>query len=350
MMGGGGSGYGGYGGGGSSFNKRNNNNNNNSGGGSGTRFGGYNSNSGSNNYSGGGGFSNNNSSHFGGGGFMQSSPGGGGGGGGGGFTTPGGGGETPKGPGGNRRGDQSLRPVTIKNLQRARQDGADMNPFNLDGRELATAVVIGRVTRTLSQSTFNVYTIHDGTAQMDVKKWIDKDASVDEFSEDSNEMFPEGSYVKAIGTLRMKMKSTDLELHAFSVRPVESMDEITYHFLDCIYVHLYLTRPMLDTSAQHMGGGHQQQQQQQFHLNQEQSDAFQKSAYNNNNNNNGYQFNNTLQERICNLVRGNECTIGTIIHNMRAYASEQEIRGMVGHLETEGYLCNTNPDMGEMTT
>ncbi|KAJ1561315.1 replication factor A protein 2, partial [Cladochytrium tenue] len=218
-----------------------------------TGYGGYNSNFGG---GGGGGFNNRNNNNFGGGGggafsnfnsysAANNSPAGGGGGGYGGFGGGGGGTFSPSqtnspGTGAKPRTSWSARPVTIKHLLTASQEvGGENALFELDGHEFSTAVVVGRVQRATSTSTFTSYIIEDGTGQIDIRKWVQKSNESD-FDAAAEETYPVGAYLRVVGAMRPYQGKTYLQAHA--IFPIQSVDEITYHILDAVYAHLYITR------------------------------------------------------------------------------------------------------------
>ncbi|KAI8998243.1 hypothetical protein BC832DRAFT_239086 [Gaertneriomyces semiglobifer] len=135
--------------------------------------------------------------------------------------------------------NQSLRPVTVKQILDAEQAFNDQ-PFQLDGQELSTITLIGRVMSVQTQSTHVSYVIHDGTQQIDVKKFIDQDD--DSFGDENtnSDIFSDGAYVRVIGHIRSFNNKKSIV--AFKMRAVESADEISYHNLEAIFVHLYLTK------------------------------------------------------------------------------------------------------------
>ena len=58
-----------------------------------------------------------------------------------------------------------------------------------------------------------------------------------------------GSYVRVIGNLRSFMDTRSVL--AFRVLPIERFDEVTYHFLDAMHVHLAVTKGDLVRRRRH---------------------------------------------------------------------------------------------------
>ena len=53
-----------------------------------------------------------------------------------------------------------------------------------------------------------------------------------------------GQYVSVVG--QVKAFGEDIQTQAFDVRPITDFDEVTHHFLEAIYCHLYMTKGPLD--------------------------------------------------------------------------------------------------------
>jgi replication factor A2 len=111
------------------------------------------------NYDGGGG---NASSLFGGGGFMPSQA-----------TnaaegTSGGGGGFPK-----SRNAQALLPLTVKQIMDASQTNDDKSNFAVNGMEVSTVRLVGRMLNKLDRVTDVSFTLDDGTGRVPVNRWWD---------------------------------------------------------------------------------------------------------------------------------------------------------------------------------
>ncbi|KAM3615083.1 uncharacterized protein V6R79_023141 [Siganus canaliculatus] len=134
---------------------------------------------------------------------------------------------------GRARANQII-PCTVSQLMAASQ--AD-EAFKVGDVEVAQVTIVG-VIRTTDKSMTNIqYKVDDMTgAPMDVKQWVDtEDPSVD------STVLPPGTYVKVSGNLRSFQNHRSVV--AFSVRPLEDMNEITSHMLEVVQAHMALGKP-----------------------------------------------------------------------------------------------------------
>ncbi|XP_013876696.1 replication protein A 32 kDa subunit [Austrofundulus limnaeus] len=131
-------------------------------------------------------------------------------------------------------------PCTVSQLMSASQ--AD-EAFRVGDVEVSQVTIVG-IIRTTDKSMTNIqYKVDDMTgAPMDVKQWVDtEDPSVD------SALLPPGAYVKVSGNLRSFQNHRSIV--AFSVRPLEDMNEITSHMLEVVQAHMDLSKPQSTTVA-----------------------------------------------------------------------------------------------------
>uniref|UniRef100_A0A672FLS0 Replication factor A protein 2 n=1 Tax=Salarias fasciatus TaxID=181472 RepID=A0A672FLS0_SALFA len=139
--------------------------------------------------------------------------------------------------GGEKKGrtrSSQIVPCTVSQLMMASQ--AD-EAFKVGDVEVAQITIVG-VIRSTDKSMTNIqYKVDDMTAApMDVKQWVDtEDPSVD------STVLPPGTYVKVSGNLRSFQNHRSVV--AFSVRPLEDMNEITSHMLEVVQAHMMLSKP-----------------------------------------------------------------------------------------------------------
>ncbi|XP_036442438.1 replication protein A 32 kDa subunit [Colossoma macropomum] len=163
---------------------------------------------------------------------------------GGGYTqSPGGFGSPAASQGGDKKGRtraQQIVPCTVAQLMSASQ-AEDV--FRVGDVEVAQVTIVGIIRSTDKSMTNIQYKVDDMTgAPMDVKQWVDtEDPSVD------SSVIPPNTYVKVSGNLRSFQNNRSLV--AFSVRPLEDMNEITSHMLEVVQAHMLLSKP------QAMAGG-----------------------------------------------------------------------------------------------
>ncbi|XP_020795981.1 replication protein A 32 kDa subunit [Boleophthalmus pectinirostris] len=163
---------------------------------------------------------------------------------GGGYTqSPGGFASPSLSQGGEKKGRTratQIIPCTVSQLMSASQ--AD-EAFKVGDVEVAQVTIVGIIRSTDKSMTNIQYKVDDMTgAPMDVKQWVDtEDPSVD------NTVLPPGTYVKVSGNLRSFQNHRSVV--AFSVRPLEDMNEITSHMLEVVHAHMALCKPQSMTSA-----------------------------------------------------------------------------------------------------
>ncbi|XP_039851418.1 replication protein A 32 kDa subunit B-like isoform X1 [Panicum virgatum] len=171
-------------------------------------------------YGGDGGGAANANSLFGGGGFMPSQS----------TAVPESSGGVSKG-----RNAQTLLPLTVKQIMDAAQASDDKSNFTINGVEVSTVRLVGRMLGKIERVTDVQFTLDDGTGKIDVNRWENESSDTKEMA-DVND----GNYVIVNGGL--KGFQGKRHVVAYSVRRVTNFNDITHHFLHCIYVHLELTR------------------------------------------------------------------------------------------------------------
>lgn len=141
---------------------------------------------------------------------------------------------------GRTRANQII-PCTVSQLMSASQ--AD-EAFKVGDVEVAQVTIVGIIRSTDKSMTNIQYKVDDMTgAPMDVKQWVDtEDPGVD------SSVLPPGTYVKVSGNIRSFQNHRSVV--AFSVRPLEDMNEITSHMLEVVQAHMALSKPQTTS-----GGG-----------------------------------------------------------------------------------------------
>ncbi|KAG8166570.1 hypothetical protein KVR01_002259 [Diaporthe batatas] len=131
--------------------------------------------------------------------------------------------------------EDSLRPVTIKQLYEPEETYPGANDFSLDGHPVTQVTFVGQVRQVSPQSTNITYRIDDGTGTIEVKKWVDADKP-----EELEPKYQVDQYVRVWG--RLKPFGNKRHIGAHFLRAVDDPDEIHYHLLEATYVHLYMTK------------------------------------------------------------------------------------------------------------
>ncbi|KAJ2615675.1 ATP-dependent RNA helicase dbp10 [Coemansia sp. RSA 1365] len=139
--------------------------------------------------------------------------------------------------------NQTLRPVTIKQLVDVPQSTGDM-PIHIDGDEVKQVTFIGVVRNITSQSVNVTYSIEDGTSKIDVRMWLNNNTDAMDGDESQNQMLDpaiaKGKYVRVYGDLKFFNNTRHISAH--KIRAVTDHNEISYHGLEAIYVHLKKTK------------------------------------------------------------------------------------------------------------
>ncbi|EON61459.1 hypothetical protein W97_00674 [Coniosporium apollinis CBS 100218] len=149
-------------------------------------------------------------------------------------------------------GNETLRPVTIKQVLDAEQKPD--SEFSLDGSRITQITLIGQVRNISTQTTNVTYKLDDGTGTLEVKQWIDSDApSPLDGGDTSKPKIVDNAYVRVWG----KIKDFNNRRHvgAHVIRPIADYNEISYHLLEATVVHLYFTRGPPDAAAGKGGQG-----------------------------------------------------------------------------------------------
>jgi replication factor A2 len=144
---------------------------------------------------------------------------------------------------------QTLTPLTIRMMWNAIQGSDEV--FRVDGQPLVQVTFIGKVILVDESNSTNIsYKIDDGTGHIDVKVWLETD---DSGRTQQSEVIEPNTYVRVYGHLRNWQNS--LNVVAFRIMRLESHNELTFHLLEVIRVHLFNTKgplppvTQLDTQA-----------------------------------------------------------------------------------------------------
>eukprot|EP00727_Mastigamoeba_balamuthi_P014386 m51a1_g9572 hypothetical protein (291) ;mRNA; f:924986-926228 len=131
---------------------------------------------------------------------------------------------------------QALVPLTIKQLLSA--ETTPDSQFLVDGREVLLITVVGQL-RDISESSTNLrLTLHDSTGSVDCLWWIETTDA--EYTREQRAKWTVGSYLRVYGNPRYFNQQRSIVVSR--VQPVTDCNEITFHFLQCISVHLAATR------------------------------------------------------------------------------------------------------------
>ncbi|KAF2761514.1 replication factor A2 [Pseudovirgaria hyperparasitica] len=150
------------------------------------------------------------------------------------------------------RSKDTLRPVTIKQINEA-PPSAQEGDFKIDDTEISQLTFVGQIRNISTQATNVTYKLDDGTGTIEVKQWVDADATTP-FGEADNsgkKKLAENKYARVYG----KLKSFNNKRHvgATIIRPVTDYNEVSYHLLEATAVHLHYTRGPLNGGQKSTG-------------------------------------------------------------------------------------------------
>ncbi|KAF9585521.1 replication factor A protein 2 [Lunasporangiospora selenospora] len=107
--------------------------------------------------------------------------------------------------------------------------------FSSDPATALKVTFIGVVRNSNKQSTQHMFTIDDGTGSIDARRFLSEEDSPSE-----ENTIIEGKYVRVVGLLKEFNQRFSVNIH--TIRPVTDMNELTYHNLEVIFVHVSATR------------------------------------------------------------------------------------------------------------
>ncbi|KAJ0569356.1 putative replication factor A protein [Helianthus annuus] len=139
---------------------------------------------------------------------------------------------------------ETLLPLTVNQINKALLLNDDKVNFLIDGVDVNNVKLVGMVLNKAEGVNDIRFVLDDGTGRIDCLKWYTS--------------FCYGVYVRVHGQLKGLQGKQHLMVfginypvllnHAYNAstcRPVTDFDEITHHFVECIYVHCYNTRLMV---------------------------------------------------------------------------------------------------------
>ncbi|KAJ6630877.1 hypothetical protein B0H10DRAFT_1774153, partial [Mycena sp. CBHHK59/15] len=136
----------------------------------------------------------------------------------------------------------SLRPVTVAQLRKASQMHSEAD-WMVDGNPIGQITIVGEM---YSQKVYNTnrnFGIDDGTGRMDAKMWIDTPNERQEEIWRGINHKDEHIYVRVTGAL--KTHNGKKHIHASNIRLVKDSNEVYFHLLEVISVHITLQKGLV---------------------------------------------------------------------------------------------------------
>jgi replication factor A2 len=135
----------------------------------------------------------------------------------------------------------SIAPVTVKQLLSLMGDWAPGKDLLIDNQPRNRITLVGLIVSVSSDGLGSVYDVDDGTGVIKVL-----DATRDERTPE----LPPLTYCHVFG--KITLSNSTAPISAISVRQVQDFNQIPYHNLQCLYVHLCLVRGLTPGAA--LGG------------------------------------------------------------------------------------------------
>ncbi|KAL9049784.1 MAG: hypothetical protein Q9162_007031 [Coniocarpon cinnabarinum] len=142
-------------------------------------------------------------------------------------------------------GADTLRPLTIRQINTAVQPHPDAD-FIIDNASIKNFTFVGRIRSSRSQPTNHLFTLDDGTGEVEVKLWIDPEVmQIDTEGDNSGgrgaeKNLKEGVYARVFG--KIDQYGNKRHVGARAVRAVSDYNEVQVHLLEAAVVHLQMTR------------------------------------------------------------------------------------------------------------
>ncbi|KAL2928908.1 Replication protein A 32 kDa subunit B [Bienertia sinuspersici] len=133
------------------------------------------------------------------------------------------------------RDTQGIVPLTVKQLNEALLMNSDSNNISVDGVDVNNVTLVGMVFDKVERVTDVGFFLDDGTGRINVLRWINEPCDTNEMANIKDKM-----YVRVHANL--KGFQGKRQLVAFAVRPMTDFNELSFHFLECMYVHMYNTK------------------------------------------------------------------------------------------------------------
>ena len=148
---------------------------------------------------------------------------------------------------------RKLSQITIKQIKTAKPPQPKEH-LKIDGIEISQVFIIAQIVSIDIQQSHTTLKVNDLSGTLDVKKWkndeekqvLDDDRTASDDDKPAN--LVEGKWVKIVGTINHY--NGRCSINAFEIIPITDYNEITYHFLECIYQHLENTVGHLDPNKQ----------------------------------------------------------------------------------------------------
>ncbi|ADM11636.1 replication factor A protein 2 [Encephalitozoon intestinalis ATCC 50506] len=133
-------------------------------------------------------------------------------------------------------GIKTLRTLTIKQINNCDFDEASSTHM-IDSAEVTNVQIVGWVVSSRTSATGSMFVLEDGTESVDCTFWPSNS-----YEEEQCKALEEHGLLQVNGSLRTFNGKRSVSVSHLA--QVEDPNLITYHFLNCIYQHLFYTRQL----------------------------------------------------------------------------------------------------------
>ncbi|XP_071725403.1 replication protein A 32 kDa subunit A-like [Rutidosis leptorrhynchoides] len=135
------------------------------------------------------------------------------------------------------RETQTLIPLTVNQILKASQSNDDKVNLIIDGVDVNNVRLVGMVCNKIERVTDVSFHLDDGTGDIECNRWVHDPIDTKEM-----DAIMDGMYVRVHGQLKSFQGKRQMSI--FGIKPVTDFNEITHHFVECIYVHSHNTKLM----------------------------------------------------------------------------------------------------------
>eukprot|EP00879_Flechtneria_rotunda_P026457 GHRR01028208.1.p1 GENE.GHRR01028208.1~~GHRR01028208.1.p1 ORF type:complete len:239 (+),score=99.47 GHRR01028208.1:701-1417(+) len=114
----------------------------------------------------------------------------------------------------------------------------DDDHIKVDGVEVHNVTIVGKIVSVQDSNMRLTMVVSDGTGEAELLHWLQEDTEWAAANKKAE--WQPGVYIRAYGHVAGQDQKKSIT--AFSVRTITNFNEVTYHFLRCIFEHLHLTK------------------------------------------------------------------------------------------------------------
>jgi len=147
------------------------------------------------------------------------------------------------GSGGEEKKSSTMSPylcVTIRSVLSS-QEGSDKSSIIIENKAFSRVIIMGKVVQIKVKETAKTVYIDDGTGVIQASIWASDDEPA--LLAAQRQGIQENVYVKCFGGVRRF--NNEWSINSYQMAPIKDFNEITHHFLQCIFVRLQMVSLLL---------------------------------------------------------------------------------------------------------